>query len=268
MCWNYFGSGHGKGKHDGAGAVIKRALTAEQLDVNGACLQNAHDVVEWLTWKMGEDGKVQQQFIEVKVKNVDQSKPYACETIKGTRKTHCILGFSKKDPTQVLFRSLSCFCSFCMDDEWDNCSALKHASSWTLKKLEPTKAPINDTLLDNDVLYSDKTKTLADMLEMGDNFAVIVAPTNTNNEEYYIAICKQPKVVLFEQIKDGWGNVFNPGDEVIQGVYYEKLPSSQISYVLLQGLYYEKLSSQISYVLLQDAPVCYSTRRCGGGHKV
>ena len=45
MQWNYFGSGHGKGEHDGAGAVIKRALTSEQLDNNGAKLQNAHDVV-------------------------------------------------------------------------------------------------------------------------------------------------------------------------------------------------------------------------------
>lgn len=27
MVWNFFGSGHGKGEHDGAGAVVKRALT-------------------------------------------------------------------------------------------------------------------------------------------------------------------------------------------------------------------------------------------------
>lgn len=183
---------------------------------------------------MGEYGKVQQQFIEVNVGDVNQSNSYACETIKGTRKTHCILGFSKKDPTQVIFRRLSRFCSFWMDNEWDNCYALKHASSWTLKKLEPTKAPINDTLLDNVVLYSYKIETLEDMLEMGDNFVVIVAPTNTNYEEYYTAICKQSKVLLFEQITDGWGNVFNLGNELIQGVYSENPAFRQISYVLLQ----------------------------------
>ena len=143
MCWNLFGSDHGKGEHNGARAVIKRALTAEQLDVNGAKLQNAHDVVEWMTWKMGDDGKVQRQFVEVKVGNVDRSNSYACQTIKGTHKTHCILGFSKKDPTQVLFRSLSCFCSFCMEDKWDQCTSIKHAGLWSLKKLEPTRAPKN-----------------------------------------------------------------------------------------------------------------------------
>ena len=35
MRWNFFGFGHGKGEHDGAGAVIKRALTHEQL--KGRC---------------------------------------------------------------------------------------------------------------------------------------------------------------------------------------------------------------------------------------
>ncbi|MCO5547757.1 hypothetical protein L7F22_001209 [Adiantum nelumboides] len=38
MLWNFFGTGHGKGEHDGAGAVIKRALTAEELDANEAPL--------------------------------------------------------------------------------------------------------------------------------------------------------------------------------------------------------------------------------------
>jgi len=35
MIWNYFGSGHGKGEHDGAWAVIKQTLTQKQLNVNG-----------------------------------------------------------------------------------------------------------------------------------------------------------------------------------------------------------------------------------------
>ena len=74
MQWNYFGSGHGKGEHDGGGAVIKRALTSEQLDNKGAKLQNAHDVVEWLTWKMLHDGK-NRLFIEVGANEVDRSKP-------------------------------------------------------------------------------------------------------------------------------------------------------------------------------------------------
>ena len=42
--WNFFGSGQGKEEDDGAGIVIKCALT-EQLDVDGKNLLNAHHTV-------------------------------------------------------------------------------------------------------------------------------------------------------------------------------------------------------------------------------
>lgn len=48
MLWNYFGTGHGKGKWDGAGAVIKRALRNEQLVNPHRQLQNAADCVHFL----------------------------------------------------------------------------------------------------------------------------------------------------------------------------------------------------------------------------
>ena len=101
MLWNFFGTGHGKGEHDGAGAVINRALTAKQLDTNSSKLQNAHDAIEWLTWKMADDGK-QRLFVEVKINDVNRSNAYTCQIVKGTCNTHCVLRFSCKDPTQVL----------------------------------------------------------------------------------------------------------------------------------------------------------------------
>ena len=46
MSWFFFGSGHDKGEHDGAGAVVKRTLTHEQLKPNGAILRCAQKM--WL----------------------------------------------------------------------------------------------------------------------------------------------------------------------------------------------------------------------------
>jgi hypothetical protein len=37
--------GHGKGEHDGVGAMVKRALQAKQLNSHGHFLQNVEDVV-------------------------------------------------------------------------------------------------------------------------------------------------------------------------------------------------------------------------------
>ena len=131
MQWNYFGFGNGKGEHDGAGVVIKCALTSEQLDNKGAKLQNAHDVVEWLTWKMSSDGK-NRLFLEVCTDEVDRNKSYGCKTVKGNCKTHCVLGFSRKDTTQLLVCSLSCFCSMCIDEAWDQCTNLSIVEPWKL----------------------------------------------------------------------------------------------------------------------------------------
>ena len=94
--WNYFMFGHGKGEHDGTEVVIKHALISKKVDNKGAKLQNAHDVVEWLTWKMSDDGN-NRLFIEVYVNEVDKIKGYGCKIMKGTPKTQCVLGFSYND---------------------------------------------------------------------------------------------------------------------------------------------------------------------------
>lgn len=48
MLWNFFGTGHGKGEWDGAGAVVKKALRSEQLLNPHRRLQNAADCVQFL----------------------------------------------------------------------------------------------------------------------------------------------------------------------------------------------------------------------------
>ena len=48
MLWNFFGSGHGKGEWDGAGAVVKRALRSEQLLKPHRTLRNARDCITFL----------------------------------------------------------------------------------------------------------------------------------------------------------------------------------------------------------------------------
>ena len=49
MRWNFFGSVHGKGKHDGAGAVIKWALTHEQLKAVGVHMNRATHAFDFLS---------------------------------------------------------------------------------------------------------------------------------------------------------------------------------------------------------------------------
>jgi hypothetical protein len=39
MLWNFFGSNHGKGEHDGTWAMVKRELHKEQLRLNAPSLE-------------------------------------------------------------------------------------------------------------------------------------------------------------------------------------------------------------------------------------
>ena len=52
MTLSFFGFGHGKGEHDGAGAVLKRCLTYEKLKSDGVVLRKAIDVVQFLKRKL------------------------------------------------------------------------------------------------------------------------------------------------------------------------------------------------------------------------
>ena len=48
MTWNFFASWHGKGEHDGVGAVIKRAPTHKQLKPNAWPKRCDFDVFSFL----------------------------------------------------------------------------------------------------------------------------------------------------------------------------------------------------------------------------
>ncbi|MCO5594601.1 hypothetical protein L7F22_048634 [Adiantum nelumboides] len=117
---------------------------------------------------------------------------------------------------------------------WDKCINLSHVQPWKLHKLEPDREENNAIVVEqDDIVYSKQQEELVDMLEVGDNLAVLKLP-NIDNEDYYIVLCKEAKRVLSEQVKDSWGNVFNIGDAVVHGIYYAKLPQCKNSYALLR----------------------------------
>ena len=81
MTWNFSGSGHEKGEHDGAGAVVKQTLTREQLLADGVKLQCAADAVKFLrencshgatsTFMPAKKQIVRRIFWEVKAGDID-----------------------------------------------------------------------------------------------------------------------------------------------------------------------------------------------------
>lgn len=79
MVWFYFGSGHGKGVHDGVRTILKQEIQKEQMNMNSEWLQCVADVVAFSQRK-----KVKQHatytsvrrdvipyFLLIKLKDVD-----------------------------------------------------------------------------------------------------------------------------------------------------------------------------------------------------
>lgn len=118
MNWNFFGTGHGKGEWDGAGAVVKRALRQSQLHDTWRRMQNALDTVCF--FKATMSGEVDTNFQKTGIKEARRhfweipkdcmrERSYDCETVKGSQALHSLYSFSVADPTLLFVRKLSCF---------------------------------------------------------------------------------------------------------------------------------------------------------------
>jgi len=77
-------------------------------------------------------------FWNVKVGDVDRSKPFNCETIYGSHNMHQICSVSHKDPTLLQVHEISCFCVACINRSLkEKCENELHVHPWTLKRLKP-----------------------------------------------------------------------------------------------------------------------------------
>jgi hypothetical protein len=139
MIWSFFGSGHGKGPHDGARVVIKRFLKKEQLNVHGEKLQNVEKVVTLL--KKHLSNKLETSYVNVRkpikrfswhIKSNDviqNNSSFNCDLVKGCMKLHSIFTSNKHNSTQLLVKDLACYCIFCLNDKWGDCENLQWSGS-------------------------------------------------------------------------------------------------------------------------------------------
>lgn len=156
MVWSYFGSGHGKGLHDGAGAMLKCAIRNEEMNFDSRTkLQTAADVVNFCNRKELEEhrayGNVRRSLIRyfhlIEPNSVDRSRDLDCRPIPGTRSVHSVSSVSPTNVTYLHIRQLACFCPECMDDNPMWCEKQNHVKHWALIVLQPlTPTPVSDLL--------------------------------------------------------------------------------------------------------------------------
>ena len=238
MSWFFSASGHGKGEHDGAGAVVKRTLTHEQLKADGPKLTCAADVVAYCRANLSEGAdacyaskqrKIARVFWEVKVGEVNRELKWNCQPIPKSRTLHAVRGYNPRDPTGLATRQLACFCDACMHGHWNRCINKSHVPAWDYHILEPLaeSEPLPDDEEGLDVaLYEGHHDVLSNALRPGDTFAVHPdSATNTEPVDFYLVKCLEDKQEAEVNYVDDWDNNIPRGAYVIKGLYYKQIDS-------------------------------------------
>jgi hypothetical protein len=111
--------------------------------------------------------------------------------VSGSRKLHSVLGFSESDPTFLMVRELSCFCSPCIDKDWSNCEQWSHVSEPRVVRLRPVdtyqvRLQIEANEDPKNWEYGGVDEEIGDLLQVGENFAVPTPEGNDEGVEFYV----------------------------------------------------------------------------------
>ncbi|MCO5593702.1 hypothetical protein L7F22_047719 [Adiantum nelumboides] len=238
MLWSFFALGHGKMEHDGARAVVKRALTHEQLNPDAWHMKCSKDVVGFLEHKFNDESchtGVNRNFWEVQATEGPREKKWNCKRVESSQSIHYVNGYSKSDKSALHCRHLSCFCEFCMSQCWRRCLNNTHDESLeylTLEALDGDNAKSEDFSNDegSDLpMYGGHHDTISDALCIGDTFA-----TNANEDgaNFYILRCSEKKQKTTRALSDYWGNILSAGSYLVEGYYYELVKGAKHIYYI------------------------------------
>ena len=146
MDWHFWGTGHGKGPHDGAGACLKQSIRKEQLRPDSRKLHGAADVVNYLNSSMNRPNGaypaarrvVDRHFILIGKTDVNRRLSMGCATVNGSRSMHSIRSVGLQNNVLLQVRDFSCFCTFCVNSEGDSCVSSSFVKPWKVVTLVPT----------------------------------------------------------------------------------------------------------------------------------
>jgi hypothetical protein len=192
MDWHYWGSGHGKGPHDGAGACLKQSIRKEQLRPCSRKLHGAADVVDYLKTSMNRlngaypaaKRMVDRHFHLTGRSEVSRANPKACATIEGTRSMHSVRSVGPANNVLLQVRNYSCFCSSCVQGGGEPCPNHKYAEPWKLVALEPVATE----------------EAIQKGLCVGDHFAIFADPNDPGAQgaEFFVLVCTKTMYVVEE----------------------------------------------------------------------
>ena len=172
-------------------------------------------------------------------------KRWNSDTIQGCSLFHLVASISKGDPTKLMFRELSCYYEPCENGDYDNCDNIEHMGNSISIKIQPHNVRHvvaqmsqygegKDFVSYASQLHGDGIE-MADVLLVGDKFAVPTEPNNTEDVQFYVLECQRRKFLVCSPFKCKWGCEFEVGEYAMAGRYFQKWGRAEKSYVFLDG---------------------------------
>ncbi|XP_071153191.1 uncharacterized protein [Mytilus edulis] len=207
---NYFETSHAKGVQDAAGGLIKNQ--ADFAVARGKLfIQNANDFYNFCkdNLETPRQSAICKRRIFRYVEEVPRNRTRSFKVVPSVR---CIHQIRSTSPRNVLVRDLSCYdCSNC-PDEYNACTS--EAGIFRKYKL------CHETELTERLIANSDENTFIELIQPGFILAVF---TDDPGEDYYILKCLSDVKKLNQSTFDDWGNTFQAGVQLIEGLYFDKL---------------------------------------------
>jgi hypothetical protein len=178
---------------------------------------------------------VRRMFWEIGVEDVNQRKKWDCDVVKGSRSLHCFDGFNKDFSTLLQVRELACFCVHCVDDKPAKCENIQWAGSFRLEMIKGVLLadvqPDMESMQVGEGGSQWEDGTLAELVKLGDFFAVEVEHPNDWSADFYVLQCKEALHAVQDRFTDGYNVEFAQGDLVLKGRWFQPVPQLQGRFV-------------------------------------
>ena len=226
---------HGKGRADGAGAVVKHGASMAVVRQN-ELIRNAQELFLFCQENLELSGPqiraqtnqcrvTRRKFFYVPADVIDRTSRAPYKPHKGIRSLHQVFSCGKSG--RVLTREAGCCCSMCLSGEFDLCNysnLVNTPDDITLISKDASEAP--ETSEEGEATIQ-MSSLIGDTISENDTVVIAASDELT---PYYLMVAKGPASVLQKSTKDSYGNTFDAGAKVIKGNYLELLPKSRNVY--------------------------------------
>lgn len=227
---NYFETSHAKGPQDGAGANLKHKADMAVIQ-RQRVIQNAEDLFHFAeeNLKKPSSDRFQKRNVTLKqrvffyVKEHDRNRRYRnFKEVPSIRKLHSVTAGSRNQTLRV--RQLSCYCSKCIDQLYQECENKARVDAWEEVEIIPEVA-------DRRCTRSETNEELVRVVDLISKNSIVAIASADQDEEYYLLKVESDGVeVLQRAAKDDWGCRFLSNTSVLRGFFYSRITKEAASF--------------------------------------